>query len=130
MALTALDRFIEKLREAEPAPAFSSPVHVHATASEAAPDKDLKRDPKRDPGFTLPTPPGLEAGQNCVVYFTFEGGSTESARSPRLAMAESPCPACGGRAWWRSIHGALVCVRCHPPVSAAVVADWLGGHDA
>lgn len=33
------------------------------------------------------------------------------------------CPACGGRTWWPSVHGALVCARCHPPVAPELVAD-------
>jgi hypothetical protein len=27
---------------------------------------------------------------------------------------------------WRSVYGAVVCARCHPPAEAALVAAWEG----
>lgn len=29
------------------------------------------------------------------------------------------CFACGGREWWKSVHGVTVCRRCHPPAPRA-----------
>ncbi len=45
-------------------------------------------------------------------------------------LRDDRCAVCHRRAWWRSIHGALVCGVCHPPASAELVAAWLGDHDA
>src|SRR5262245_40203808 len=36
------------------------------------------------------------------------------------------CPCCHGARRWRSIYGAVVCARCHPPADAAQVAAWEG----
>ena len=36
-----------------------------------------------------------------------------------------PCYWCGRRAWWRSIHGAVVCGYCHPPAVPGLVAERL-----
>src|SRR5262245_24972318 len=30
---------------------------------------------------------------------------------------------------WRSIYGAVVCARCHPPADVALVAGWEGEHE-
>jgi hypothetical protein len=35
------------------------------------------------------------------------------------------CPACRGRLFWRSIHGVVICWRCHPPGSEKLLADIL-----
>jgi hypothetical protein len=35
------------------------------------------------------------------------------------------CPCCKGTWRWRSIYGAVVCARCHPPADMALVA-WEG----
>jgi hypothetical protein len=42
------------------------------------------------------------------------------------APGADPCGWCGRRAWWRSIHGAVVCGHCHPPALPGLVAEWLG----
>ena len=41
--------------------------------------------------------------------------------------AKGACHVCGGRQWWRSVHGALVCMRCHPPAVAELVAGVVEG---
>jgi hypothetical protein len=74
--------------------------------------------------------PDLETNEPYAVYFTLTDGSAVKVSRPSLDSAAMACISCGSRAWWRSIHGAVVCGRCHPPVSAAVVAEWLGGQDA
>ena len=49
---------------------------------------------------------------------------------PMTKCVETPCTACGRRSWWRSIDGAVVCGRCHPPASAQLVAAFVGDADA
>ena len=44
-----------------------------------------------------------------------------SARRPE----DGPCPWCGRREWWRSIHGVVVCGHCHPPAVPGLVVEWL-----
>jgi hypothetical protein len=34
------------------------------------------------------------------------------------------CRSCYGTRRWRSVYGAVVCVRCHPPASPTLVAGW------
>jgi hypothetical protein len=36
------------------------------------------------------------------------------------------CYACGTTRRWRSVYGAVVCARCHPPADTALVAVWEG----
>ncbi len=36
-----------------------------------------------------------------------------------------PCRCCKGTDTWSSIHGALVCGRCHPPAKPDLVKHWL-----
>lgn len=38
-----------------------------------------------------------------------------------------PCHACHGTSHWKSIHGAVACVTCHPPPSEELVAEWIEG---
>lgn len=40
----------------------------------------------------------------------------------------APCYACGSRTFWRSIHGAVICWRCHPAANEGLIADifWNG----
>jgi hypothetical protein len=37
------------------------------------------------------------------------------------------CWVCHGTRRWRSIYGAVVCARCHPPADVALVTAWEGG---
>lgn len=41
-----------------------------------------------------------------------------------LTVEGEPCFACHGTTFWRSIHGAVVCGTCHPPMSPSLVAKW------
>jgi hypothetical protein len=45
---------------------------------------------------------------------------------PYRAATPGACYACGTMRRWRSIYGAIVCARCHPPGDAALVAAWEG----
>jgi putative DNA primase/helicase len=38
-----------------------------------------------------------------------------------------PCFACHGTTFWQSIHGAVACGTCHPPMSPSLVAKWIDG---
>ncbi len=40
-----------------------------------------------------------------------------------------PCPSCGEGLFWMSIAhtNAVICAKCHPPVSPAVVWKWIEG---
>jgi hypothetical protein len=44
----------------------------------------------------------------------------------RWPNSPSACYACGTTRRWRSVYGVLLCVRCHPPADAALVATWEG----
>lgn len=52
-------------------------------------------------------------------------GSPKVARPPWLTK-EGFCYVCKGRRFWLSVHGVLVCARCHPPASPKLVARWIG----
>ena len=50
---------------------------------------------------------------------------------PRLEVLETPpaawrCPWCKGSRFWRSLYGAEISVRYHPPVDQRLVQEWLG----
>jgi hypothetical protein len=45
---------------------------------------------------------------------------------PYRAGTPGTCYACGGTRRWRSVYGAVVCARCHPPADVALVAGWEG----
>jgi hypothetical protein len=46
------------------------------------------------------------------------------SRVRRAPIPTEPCRACSGRLFWRSIHGVLICWRCHPG-SETLVQDIL-----
>ena len=46
--------------------------------------------------------------------------------TPIFQTLPDVCYACGTTRRWRSVYGAVVCARCHPPVDAALVAAWEG----
>lgn len=50
----------------------------------------------------------------------------EAAATDRPAAS---CFACGSTEHWISIHGAIVCVTCHPPVQPSLVKAWVGPDD-
>ena len=35
------------------------------------------------------------------------------------------CFSCKESLFWRSIHGVIVCGRCHPPAAQELVAEWI-----
>jgi len=52
-------------------------------------------------------------------------------KEPLAHARETPavswrCPLCHGTRCWRSVHGVLLCARCHPPADTALVAAWEG----
>ena len=80
-------------------------------------------------GNVFPVLPLLESGATFAVV-THNDRSTEKAPRATNLPGDVPCHACGRRAWWLSIHGAVVCGRCHPPPAPDVLAKWLGDLDA
>ena len=40
-----------------------------------------------------------------------------------------PCFCCKGIVFWESIHGAVVCSGCHPPINDSLVKQWICGRD-
>jgi hypothetical protein len=46
--------------------------------------------------------------------------------TPCWVQTPGSCYACGTTRRWRSIYGAVVCARCHPPADVALVAAWAG----
>lgn len=36
-----------------------------------------------------------------------------------------PCSCCQGSRYWRNLSGSLICGKCHPPGSPAVVVEWI-----
>ena len=44
--------------------------------------------------------------------------------APAVPLAPETCYTCGTTRRWRSVYGAVVCARCHPPAEAALVAGW------
>jgi putative DNA primase/helicase len=44
-----------------------------------------------------------------------------------LTAEGEPCFACNGTTFWQSIHGAVACGTCHPPMSPSLVAEWVNG---
>jgi hypothetical protein len=64
-------------------------------------------------------------------------GQEEAVSSPApgvtLALSlqrDGTCYCCGGRHWWLSVYGVLVCATCHPPVVPEMVARWVTGEEA
>jgi P4 family phage/plasmid primase-like protien len=41
-----------------------------------------------------------------------------------------PCFTCHASRFWRSIHGAMVCGTCHPPMNPDLVTEWIGNESA
>jgi len=50
----------------------------------------------------------------------------EPPRPAYSRVGVAPCPWCGRFAWWRSVHGVVVCGNCHPPATPGLVAEWIG----
>jgi hypothetical protein len=70
--------------------------------------------------------PSLETGESHAVYFVSGKGQTTKVSPGAASVADATCTACDRRAWWLSIHGAVVCGRCHPPASNPRVERWIG----
>ena len=48
--------------------------------------------------------------------------SMSTSRTPQTTTAQSPCRACRGSDYWKSVQGEKVCRTCHPPAPGAEVA--------
>ena len=70
-------------------------------------------------------------GQLIAVKREFNGTVGPSSDAPTAPPTpptnpvRPPCPCCGGVRWWKSIHGAVACGRCHPPADPSLVKEWL-----
>jgi hypothetical protein len=60
---------------------------------------------------------GLKFPKECMDIDTIKGSEIETMRA---------CPTCDARAFWLSVHGAVICGVCHPPASSALVKRWIG----
>jgi len=47
--------------------------------------------------------------------------STPGGPGNSQTWPDTPCYACGGRRWWRSVRGQLLCFTCHPPATPELV---------
>ncbi|MGA3172940.1 MAG: hypothetical protein ABSE25_00765 [Syntrophorhabdales bacterium] len=50
------------------------------------------------------------------------------AEAREVFEAEGPlvCHACKGTDFWTSVHGVVVCRRCHPPMRDGLIKKWIG----
>jgi hypothetical protein len=57
----------------------------------------------------------------------------ETAQAPSVGLDDSQngtglpsrrCRACNGGVYWVSVHGAVICARCHAPANRALVKTW------
>ncbi len=77
-------------------------------------------------------PPGLDTLQTRARRLRGQDGTVGETPLPghrAHAHAPSACPWCRGFAWWRSIHGVVVCGNCHPPAIPKLVLGWLEPHE-
>lgn len=51
-------------------------------------------------------------------------GNLSKDEAEYRAVLERPC-SCGGRRFWVSIHGPIVCGGCHPPARPGLVNRWI-----
>lgn len=74
---------------------------------------------------------GGESFWLCIEYSGGWRWIRENLLRSRLAFeAQSKpegCQCCHTFRFWESIHGAVACATCHPPVQPALVARWLNG---
>jgi len=77
-------------------------------------------------------PPDFPESRRWWARARFEDLPTLAAYFPGSVHRpeHGPCPWCGRREWWRSIHGAVVCGCCHPPAVPGLVAEWLNGPES
>ena len=73
----------------------------------------LLKSPPQNTRNTRNTPPPQAAPANNAYSAYSAGGGIE------------PCRACGGTRFWRSVHGALTCMECHPPPTPELVAEYV-----
>jgi hypothetical protein len=45
--------------------------------------------------------------------------------NPAPTARPAKCMACQNRRFWRSVHGVVICAKCHPPAAPSLVAEWL-----
>lgn len=65
-----------------------------------------------------------EEREERVIDLTGRNGLNELTS---LTGDGEPCFACRGTQFWKSIHGAVHCGTCHPPMSPDLVTEWVNG---
>jgi hypothetical protein len=53
-------------------------------------------------------------------------GKKRSAQALGTPADAWRCYCCHGMQRWRSVHGRLICTRCHPPADEALAVGWVG----
>jgi len=51
-------------------------------------------------------------------------GEPVSDLLPGIKLPSRRCRACNSWLYWVSVHGAVVCVTCHPPANRDLVKTW------
>jgi hypothetical protein len=85
------------------------------------------------PDVTTAVPPTVAS---CLHARIGHCGTGTAEDEPRRALVTQPmsywpnslgaCYACGTTRRWRSVYGAVICARCHPPGDVVLVAAWEG----
>jgi len=70
-------------------------------------------------------PPDLPEWARWWARSTFDDLPDPVGPGSRHEHEPRPCCCCGGKVFWRSIHGVLVCGFCHPPPVPTLAAKWL-----
>ncbi|SRR5579884_560169 len=102
-----------------------SPPHVIVEPASLLTDQDRQAIRQRKAellaALTREVPVESAACDACRGFHA--AGHRAAAMPPVLPVG--PCRSCGGVEYWFSIHGAVVCLRCHPPAAGRLIAAFL-----
>jgi hypothetical protein len=83
------------------------------------------------PDVTTAVPETVDSCPHARIGRCADGTAEAEPRSslstqliPQWPDSPGACYACGTTRRWRSVYGAVICARCHPPADAALVAAW------
>ena len=98
----------------------ATPTSGTGLTREPVPSGGLTRDPVPSGGLTRDRVPmgGLQRGAPGRMW-RVRADAPQGGLAGRASPPATPCPTCGGIAWWYrppSQGGGWVCSRCHPPV--------------
>lgn len=68
---------------------------------------------------------GSPAAQHSESAQNERGDGSRKIERPAWLTREGTCYVCKGRRLWLSVHGVLVCAKCHPPPTEKLVARWV-----